>query len=259
MREKQCISWYNSGTIMAGTYRDELISLETRDDPYTLSRGAESYIRELQGVDYFFDYVSTVQRGIADMLEIGIGKGIAAREFMEEGIMRNIRLSATGLIDYPRELGRSGLHRFALTDAEDLGMLPEQMFAGVIGVYSIAYSEHPEIAMQEVDRVLMPGGAVKFKFPPHTTHVGRGTSVVFKNHEMFSRQAMDLGYSVALDGAAAPTVLLAIKPGMRQGMTASRLLELDRQNMQTQLEVLQFGEHPLKKELRKALRRFELG
>ena len=64
--------------------------------------------------------------------------------------------------------------------------IPDNSVGGILGAFSIRYSRFPELAVASMDRVLIPGGLVKF-------------SVGIKDVEQYEQALLARGFEVVRD------------------------------------------------------------
>jgi len=188
------------------------------------NRDLEEYLLLLGGLTSFLGYVRKVKEdGLILDIGAGITKGVSELQKSPLGKgfdFEAVTLSYKSLIK--KNLGRTKTH---ITSAERLRGIKDKSVAGIISVYGIAYSVSPELAASTMDRVLIPGGAIKAGF------VRSGTDNVFHNSSVRSEEFAEIfsafGYDVALDERYCD-LLLAIKPGGPAGsLSAQELINID--------------------------------
>ncbi len=197
---------------------------------YNIRRTADRYLRELCGLKHMFDYVRTLSS--KSVLDIGAGSTKAARQLSELGMARELSFEATTLsrsskisdhfhIDSIKKLvsDNLGWDKTRITTAEVLRGIPNASKGAVLAVYSLPYSAAPELAVKNIDRVLVQGGVFKGLFPNDNKMDQFSLFVdAFKLHGYDTHNAeIHLGYQV----------ILAIKPGKPDAPSAEKLFALD--------------------------------
>lgn len=218
---------------------NHLISLEAKDKPdYQVNRSPAWYERSLCGVNSLFEYLKTIKTS-NKVLDIGSGLTIGIHGLSERKVAEGLDFIGTGLVRRDEIQNFLGHERFMVTAAELLNGIQNQSIAGVLGVYSLAYS-FPELAVARLDQILVPGGVIKANFRgktptgepvPHDFY----DKTDFKTHDPFSEILISLGYDLAttIDLDDVSEVMLAVKPGSNQQVSARELLFNDKNNYRT--------------------------
>jgi len=205
--------------------RNARLKERTVHDYYNLNRTGPQYIKDLGGVKNFFSYV----KGLSSnrVLDIGAGTTHGIRDLsLSPSLNAGAQFEATVLrpnLDIEMYLGEEHTH---ITSAEELRGIPDASMGGVLSVYSLTYSVAPELVVKSIDRVLVPGGAVK---------ISSGDATIWQLHEHLKQ----IGYDVADEQAwGTDMVVLGIKPGGANAVHAKELLKADWETWQTQVNEL---------------------
>ncbi len=132
-----------------------------------------------------------------------------------------------------------------ITGAETLRGIDTKSLGGVLALNSIAYSAYPKLAIQKIDEVLIPGGAIKGTFAV-LGGIRNYSGSMFKDCAQFTRELQSRGYDVSYlpnhefsgvknfgddekeDCAVYwNSVVVAIKPGNPNAPSARTLIDLD--------------------------------
>jgi len=191
---------------------------------YTVDRTGADYIQELGGVRHLFSYVKTL--GNPKVLDIGAGTTRGVSELAQSALSEGLDFEATVLrnrLGVKENLGEEQTH---ITSAETLRGIPDLSVACVIAVYSTSYSDAPNLVIESIDRVLVPGGAVKMG----------GYEKIFNQ---FIHLLQARGYDVDdREKWGEFRVLLAIKPGGASTVTAAELIKADEESFEEQVKLL---------------------
>lgn len=176
------------------------------------------------------------------MLDIGAGAGNGARGISESSTAKGLDIQVTSLTNNAKLRDNFPKEKIHVTPSETLrGIAPESV-AGVLAVWSIAYSANPKESINKINEVLVPGGAIKAVFPSSGLEVSqKGLSV--KGPEVFKTQLETLGYNVVDFNHQFTTpelinhprgvtfsgnrIILGIKPGNPNAPSAKDLLQAD--------------------------------
>lgn len=191
---------------------------------YNNRRNGDAYMHEFKGLEYFFDHVRALDK--KTVLDIGAGTTKGVDDLSRDKIADGMDLKATTLAMIPQVKWHYGSHRTGkknvlITSAETLRHIENESIGGILALNSIAYSAVPELAIRRIDQVLVPGGIIKATFSVSSEYE------LFRSHELFMRELLRLGYSVAHLAENIPVVLLAIKPGGKADVSAFDLLGKD--------------------------------
>lgn len=215
---------------------------------YRRIRGEGEFRREILGLTHLFEYIRTLPS--KKILEIGGGEGNARGEFSDNPNLHDLYFEGTDLIN-------TGSANY-VTSAEVMRGISSNAYGGVLSMYSISYSEAPELVGRQINRVLIPAGVFKGTFPRsdrlmavnQLAHMLRvpprtpGGEVIMQraNGQNYYQFFRALGFDVAgiiedtensyprlaEKNAEDPlTVILAIKPGGTQKVSAKELLMAD--------------------------------
>lgn len=187
---------------------------------YNVFRGAAEYVRNLCGLQAFFDNVPEGR----PILDVGAGRGYAAEEFADVAFSHERRFIGTALRFNRSLVNAFGEGNFHITSAEVLRGVEDESIGGILGVYSApAYSvNHAQVA-RRFNEVLVPGGIIKvslFLTSPSRTN--------------FMHELNDLGYDVMAQRVDKRIIVVAIKPGGEKKISALQLLTKDNQTRTSQ-------------------------
>jgi SAM-dependent methyltransferase len=216
-------------------------------DSYCIDRTGSEYLYRIGGLENLFQYI----RGLSSkkVLHVGVGNGNASRVIGEMPIAKDFNFEVTALRnteELRKNFSKSKIH---ITGVETLKGIPNESFAAVLGLNSLGYSDQPQIAVKRLNQVLVPGGVIKGTFcglGEEEEHNG----TVLKDPVAFANGLSVLGYDVAyLDNFFWSTtehrflnsILLAIKPGLRNTQSAKELLHLDFELIKSQAKDNLFG------------------
>lgn len=214
-------------------------SLERKKHHHITNRDGEDYVGVLLGLKHFFNYVKHLETSNL-VLDIGAGELWGVRELSGSSFGEGIRFETTIL--RPKTINHLGkddvIHAVPV---ETLNGISDESVGGVMGVYSVAYSDAPAFAIRSIDRVLVPGGVIKATFMPklgpYYKRVGQ-----LKKYTEFKNELQKLNYDLATYDKYTfienHSLLLAIKPGGKNQITAKELLKIDRESVGRQLKLL---------------------
>jgi SAM-dependent methyltransferase len=223
-------------------------------------REGKTYIADLFGLEQLLEYTHT--HLAPEVLYIGETIGKAPRDIHETTIGENLNYHVTALRRYPQLQQTVGNERIIQTSAEQLKHVDSNSIGAIISDYALCYTD-PQLAIQQIDRVLQQGGVLKASFD------GRDASGVtgFKKADEFENELRARGYDIAaheiLQTTPIPpnmpeavaqklfpnglpkdlnqttsvrTILLAIKPPAINNITAQHLLDADMATYEKQLQ-----------------------
>ena len=200
-------------------------------------RGGGDYIHCFKGLRRFLDYTRAVP-GSNLVLDIGAGitRGVNDLSKSEKG--RNLKFMATGLVSkirgqgdnrYKRVDNSLGSANLRLTSGEILRGIADNSVAGVMALFSIAYSACPEMVIDRINQVLVPGGVIKAVVGSQNLKISRDDyydRTGLQTADRFVAQLDSLGYEIALSDDSNHSIILAIKPGWFRPH-AQRLMDAD--------------------------------
>lgn len=217
---------------------------------YETERDGIKYIQELLGVRYLFDYI----RRLGDsnlILDIGAGTTSGIYDLSISSLGAGLQFEATVLSRNPAMVNYLANERVHTTSVERLRGVKDSTVGGILGVYSIGYSDEPGLAIASLDRVLIPGGVFKGTFHkrPANSDEAKQNPFGFKGYDQFRDAFNGLGYDTAVeDTGTSADILLAMKPGGPGQVKAASLLEADKKTVKDQIvivtgEKMQRGEY----------------
>jgi hypothetical protein len=245
---------------------------------YQTFRGAAEYVTNLYGIAHTLEHAPKGR----PILDVGTGRGFAIQELKESPLGKERQFIAIGLKHYPSIESTIGEENFHITSAETLRGIENNSIGAILGAYSVAYSEAPTLVANRFDEVLVPGGLIKLSF--------------FSDgkQEPFIERLKALGYDVAtyqdekkLQGNAlvqlslqlslllephsslvtnaqytnSRVIVLAIKPGGEQKVSAQQILDEDRWSTRKQageLKALALRNRTLRSVARSLARQFKM-
>lgn len=223
-------------------------------------REGRVYIEDLFGLEQLLTYTHT--HLAPEVLYIGETIGKAPRDIHATAIGENLNYHVTALRRYPQLQQTVGNERIIQTSAEQLKHVDANSIGAIISDYALCYTD-PQLAIQQIDRVLQQGGVLKASFD------GRDATGIsgFKKAEEFENELRARGYDIAAheilattpvppklpeaiaqklfpqglptglkDTVSVRTILLAIKPPAINGITAQHLLDADMATYEKQLQ-----------------------
>jgi|GEM_PF-5231576 len=130
-------------------------------EEYDISRGNAEYECLSFGLDYYFNYVSTLGEN-PRVLDLGTGKAEAVKGFAVKAELAHIDFYGLGLTHHPELDQNLKPGHFIKSSAEKM-KVGSNSIAGVINVMgALTHSLAPELIVSELDRALIHGGVVKF-------------------------------------------------------------------------------------------------
>jgi len=206
------------------------------DRHIVLERTLVGYIGNLRGLKHLLEYLRQQTSNLKSntILDVGAGLTIAISELERLPLGKGFNFLATVLKGHPEIEVHLGMERVHITSVERLRGVRNKSIACVLGVFSIAYSASPRLAIQQIDRVLVPGGILKASFQ-HSEFVEEEHKI--RTHHEFTSTLKELGYDVAIientDDEA--EIVLAIKPGLN-GISAKELINQDNEDWEEQIK-----------------------
>ncbi len=189
---------------------DQIRDARQRDraEDYFFDRSGVQYVFELSGVQHLFDYV----RGLKSrkILDIGAGYTRGIHDLAESSLGTGLEFEATVLSNFPGIDAHLGRENVTVTSAEVLRGIGSESIGCIISIYSIAYSAEPKLAIESINRVLVPGGILKAVFLPNEER--RTSGLEPKYSKEFEDVLTSLGYDVAMREGDGGDVIVAIKP-----------------------------------------------
>ena len=184
-------------------------------------RGYNSYESYLGGFSGMFEYIKTLPSH--KVIDIGAGHTVAFGQLSRGAKDQGLTFEAVTLSgSLRRQSYFKNDIKIHINSAENMRSISSNEYGGVISVYSICYSEAPDVVVDNIDRILVPGGVFKGSFAPDE----KGLDVPgAKTPHLFNEYFIKKGYDTAINEG----VLLAIKPGPNI-CTATELMKKDTDN-----------------------------
>lgn len=124
------------------------------------NRSLDDYLGEMNGLAEFLKYAHRFGGNNPAVIDIGAGMGNAIKVLRRNDMGNGIDFHALGLV-YPSILVD---FPYYVTEMERMNGVPNNFFAAVIANNSLPYADASE-AVPAIDRILIPGGAIKATFP----------------------------------------------------------------------------------------------
>ena len=128
---------------------------EHNPEHYPVGRSAQSYREWLREVRHLFKYVRELSSNV--VLDVG-GSVQAMDEFSKSRDGKGLKFEIVTLQQAPELEKQQGVQRTHLTSVESLRGIADSSIGCVFGVFTVAYSAVPELAVKSIDRVLVSGG-----------------------------------------------------------------------------------------------------
>ncbi len=197
-----------------------------RSKRYITDRSLNEYLKSFAGLKHFLEYAKSHHQN-GPILDIGSGTTRAISELSESPLGENLTFIAS-VLTRPPETG-DRVSRVVSTSAELLNGIQDDSIAGIISCYGIAYSSAPELAIRRMDQVLVSGGALKAVFYGQTPDKGSLANFHgLQTSHRFKEELFTMNYDISSLFQGPVEVVLAIKPGGTDSISASELLALDK-------------------------------
>jgi SAM-dependent methyltransferase len=210
---------------------------ERGPNPYPLDRSFVNYFFTIGGFSNFFDYARSLPSNL--VLDIGTGNGVAARGIANSPLALDLDIHVTSLQNTPQLQSNIQRDKIHITPVETLRGVKNNSVAAILSMGSLGYVEYPNMAIDRIDQVLIPGGVLKATFPPPDSK-GTVRGMHFKTAEIFLRRLAALGYDVAEQNHSVRmpegiseieefkmVIILAVKPGNDKAPSARSLMDAD--------------------------------
>lgn len=191
------------------------------------SREIEDYLFCFNGLSGLFKYAKELNNGNR-VLDLGSGTTKGISQISKSRLGEGLEFEATVLTNRPEVEENLGLKKTHITSAETLKGIKDNSVSVILALNSLAYSATPHIAIERIDKVLVPGGVIKATF--------QGKNIIdnefageynYQTHDQFTNCLRDLNYDVAVSDSVSEEIILAIKPGIRKTLLAQDLLRRD--------------------------------
>lgn len=207
---------------------------------YETERDGIKYIQKLLGVLCLFDYVRRLG-STSLILDIGAGSTSGIYDLSTSSLGAGLLFEATVLSRNPALVNYLPNKQIHVTSVERLRGIKDASVGGVLGVYSVGYSDEPALAITSLDRVLVPGGVFKGTFhkKPTSPDEAKQNPFGFKEYDQFRDAFSGFGYDTAVENnGASADILLAIKPDGPEQVKAASLLEADKKTVKNQIVIV---------------------
>ena len=161
------------------------------------NRDMMDYVNWLSGISIFLDYARNIKEN-GRILDIGSGKNVGITEIARSKMGEGLSFIGTNLSKVPGLVEDTSPARIIRTSAEVLHGVEDESISGILSLTSIAYSESPLMVATSMDRVLVPGGAIKAFFNPRNCETDFSRQYNYKTHDEFSNALRNMGYDVAV-------------------------------------------------------------
>jgi ubiquinone/menaquinone biosynthesis C-methylase UbiE len=187
----------------------------------TFNRSGVEYVKQLLGIRYSLEYIRLLNPGEkAVVLDEGAGTTRGISHISNSVIGSGLDFRATVLSTDSRVLRYLGLDKTRITSIEVLEGIEDNSISLITSVFGgMSNTPAPEMAVEQIDRVLKPGGVLKAK-------LGR-------NHYVYQTFLEGMGYGVYEKALDRLLILIAIKG--RDALLAEKLFELDKTDYFTQM------------------------
>jgi len=212
------------------------------------NRKGRQYIEYLRGLQYCFEFIR--RYSLLRIMDAGAGTGKATSE-LENTLGRGLEFVNLGM-NGPEDKSSAKLSgNYIVSDFETVKGLKRGSFGGIISVFgAFNYSPYPNMVIRKADRLLAPGGLVKFVNQlDHRDAEDYQRDGFISAFESYLEGFKKFGYSVAQSGLeeakahsdhiTANGIFLAIKPSSEQhfrDFDAENLLVADRFSVAEQLQ-----------------------
>ena len=205
------------------THTAHIKAIEETDTSYIPDSALSNYWESMHGFAAFLDHIKTanVPKKIVD---IGTGNGIALSQLVNSPLGEDVSFIGTALTNSSELQAVLPIVPVVITQVEKLA-IQKNSVGGILARESIGFSNHPELVVENMDRVLAPGGVIKATFKRKKGSYGRKWNRKYENwgyhtHEQFSLELSKRGYDVAILETDGDDILLAIKPdGIKREMS----------------------------------------
>lgn len=203
------------------------------------NRSGRQYTEELCGIAHDLEYVRR-ELSCNTVLDIGTGTSRGIAQIKKSHYGHNLKFLATSLNLSPEFSANLGKEAISLTTAEVLRGFKEESVGMIIAIHSLSYCVRPDLVINRLNEVLVPGGIIKASFKGRDARSPRG----IQEHESteFVDHLRQLWYDVAtasykLGDHEKTQLLLAIKPSLAgNSISAEELLGRDISSVREQLE-----------------------
>jgi len=126
---------------------------------YPMDRPAKNYLMQLMGLQHFFNYVGNLSAPV--MVDVGSGTTRGMADFKRSQLWPQVRFQATVLSYQPEIATLLGWKDTHITSAEVMRPYGPETVGGFLGLFSLFYSQAPDLVAQTLWKLLIPGGVVK--------------------------------------------------------------------------------------------------
>lgn len=199
------------------------------EDYYNYTRGYQQYAVLLKGMEASVMYaLHLAKRNPGYFLDIGCGISQAIAEIASQSFSNGLQFRATGLVKHPCISNNLGFKRFIKTPAETMNGINDNSVVGATAVHSIAYTASPEMTIQAINRILVPGAVLKGVFAgENNPDMRRSELYGHKRVGIFKEMFESLDYQTEVTYDEKQSILLAIKSPSPFNISARLLMNLD--------------------------------
>ncbi len=221
-------------------------------DLYQQERSGIHYLKWLGGLQGTFRYAQGLPSNL--VVDIGAGSTRGIKSISEQKFAKKFKFKATVLsintvnvsqpdVDnlYSTNLKEKidenlGLENVHITSAEALRPFANNSTAIVLSLYSLPYCGSPELAVQNIDRILVPGGIFKGVFPIDMLYALYGEKRLQKFTPLFEEYQYDIAVHVKNFFQSKIGILLAIKKDKERQISAQNVLNEDLNTLDASLK-----------------------
>jgi SAM-dependent methyltransferase len=145
-----------------GAARQDRESHGLENPEYDVERSGEEYQAILFGLKNFFNYIRTLKES-NKVLDLGAGNTRGISEIANSELGKDLDFYGLGLTEFPEVADYLGKEKFIKNSAEKMRDIKDSSVAGIISSFgATTHSLAPELVAEEADRVLVPGGVIKY-------------------------------------------------------------------------------------------------
>lgn len=192
---------------------------------FDANRDGKSYLNTFLGLREVFNYVRALNTSNL-VLDVGAGTTRGISEISRSCLGKSLDFKATVLYRHPDIEKNLGHQKTISTSAEVLRGVANTSVGAILGLNSFAYSDSLNLVANRFDEVLVPGGLIKATFLSNEIK-GRLGTLGIKTYNKFLTVLREKEYDIATISQGTYDILIAIKPGLTNVLSARQLLESD--------------------------------